>query len=119
VFGPIRIAGASWEPVYAAPILTVVGVNALIFGAVARVATTQRGLTVEDRTLRAARRLLTFEFSIAGGIGLAVAGIVLDATIAFGPANHLSIAAIAETLILTGANVLLCGSLAAIVSGSN
>lgn len=119
IFGPIQVAGMSWQPVYAAPILTVIGVNALIFGAVARLATTRRGLTTEDRTLRAARRLFTFEFSLVGGLTLAATGVALDVAIAtMSGGNHLSLSAMGETFILTGGNLALCGSLAAILNGA-
>jgi hypothetical protein len=97
----------------------VIGVNALIFGAVARLATTRRGLTTEDRTLRAARRLFTFEFSLVGGLALAATGIALDVAIATtSGGNHLSLSAMGETFILTGGNLALCGSLAAILNGA-
>ena len=45
-------------------ILTVLGVNALIFGGMARVATTARGLTPADLTYRIARRMFTFESAV-------------------------------------------------------
>lgn len=120
LFGPIHLLGGSWEPVYAAPLLTVLGVNALIFGAVARIATTHRGLTREDRTWRAARRLFTFEYSLVGGLALAGLGVLVDAAIAFtSGGDHIALAAISETCILVGGNLAFSGSLAAIMNGSN
>jgi glycosyltransferase involved in cell wall biosynthesis len=113
----VNVGGFSWQPVFAAPILTVIGVNALIFGGIARIATTARGLTTEDLTYRIARRVFTFEAAIFGGASLVVAGLGFDLAMLAGLApNHLAMAALAQTLILLGANVALCGSLAAIMN---
>ncbi|HEY8172066.1 MAG TPA: glycosyltransferase family 2 protein, partial [Dehalococcoidia bacterium] len=62
----VSVGEFRWQPVFAAPILTVLGVNALIFGGMARIATTARGLTPADLTYAVARKAFTFEFAIAG-----------------------------------------------------
>jgi hypothetical protein len=116
--GTVNIGSLSWQPVFAAPLLIVLGVNALVFGGVARLATTPRGLTPADLTYRAARRVFTFEFAILGAAALIVAGLALDVALAFGAAggHQLAVAALAQTLILLGGNIGLCGSLAAIMN---
>src|SRR4029079_1246981 len=103
--GGVTVGGVHWQPVFAAPIVTVVGVNALLFGAMARRATTARGLTPADLTYRLARRLFTFESAVGGTFALVAAGIALDMALAVGIASHeLAVAALAQTLILIGAN---------------
>ncbi len=114
--GGVAVGGVHWQPVFAAPIFTVVGVNALLFGAMARLATTSRGLTPPDVTYRIARRVFTFEFAVAGTLALVSAGIILDIALAAGlPSHEIAVAALAQTLILTGANVFLGGCLGAIL----
>jgi glycosyltransferase involved in cell wall biosynthesis len=113
----VNVGSFSWQPVFAAPILTVLGVNGLIFGGIARLATTARGLTPEDLTYRLARRTFTFEFAVIGAGVLLGLGAGLDVGMALNAAsNHLAVAALAQTLLLLGGNLLLCGSLAAIMN---
>jgi hypothetical protein len=112
----VSVGGIHWQPVFAAPIFTVVGVNALLFGAMARLATTSRGLTPADLTYRMARRLFTFEWAVIGTLALVLTGVALDVALAAGlPSHELAVAALAQTLILIGANVGLGGSLGAIL----
>lgn len=114
----VAVGEFAWQPVFAGPVLTVAGLNALIFGAVARLATTARGLTPRDMTWRIAQRVFTFEFAVVGSALLIGAGLAIDACLVpWAPSHELSIAALAQTLILTGANIGLCGSLAAILNG--
>jgi hypothetical protein len=113
----VSFGGVHWQPVFAAPLLTVLGVNALLFGGMARVATTNRGLTTPDLTYRIARALFTFEWALGSGLVLLLLGGGLDVMLLAGLAgNELAVAAMAQTLILIGGNVLFGGSLAAIVN---
>lgn len=113
----VAIGGIHWQPVFAAPILTVLGVNALIFGGMARMATTQRGLTPHDLTYRLARRMFTFETAVVVCSVLIGAGLALDVALAASLLpNALAFAALAQTLILIGGNFGLAGSLAAIMN---
>lgn len=115
--GGVAIGGLHWQPVFAAPILTVLGVNALIFGGMARIATTARGLTPDDLTYRLARRMFTFETAVVVCGVLIGAGLALDVALAFSTLpNALAVAALAQTLILIGGNFGLAGSLAAIMN---
>jgi hypothetical protein len=83
----------------------------------ARVATTNRGLTTPDLTYRIARALFTFEWALGSGLVLLLLGGGLDVMLLAGLAgNELAVAAMAQTLILIGGNVLFGGSLAAIVN---
>lgn len=114
----LRVGEFRWQPVFAGPILTILGINTIIFGGVARLATTARGLTPPDLTYRVAMRIFTFEASIIGAAVLIAAGIGLDLGLALrSGGNQLSIAALAQTLILTGGNLGLCGCLAGILNG--
>ena len=113
----VNVGGLHWQPVFAAPILTVLGVNALIFGGMARIATTARGLTPADLTYRVARRMFTFESAVLVSGTLVLCGAAIDLALAFGlPSNELAVAALAQTLILIGGNFGLGGSLAAIMN---
>jgi glycosyltransferase involved in cell wall biosynthesis len=113
----VNIGGLDWQPVFAAPILTVLGVNALIFGGMARIATTARGLTPADLTYRVARRLFTFETAVAVSVALVGVGVAIDVALVFDSlSNELAIAALAQTLVLIGGNFGLSGSLAAIMN---
>jgi hypothetical protein len=113
----VSFGGVHWQPVFAAPLLTVLGVNALLFGGMARVATTNRGLTTPDLTYRIARALFTFEWALGSGLVLLLLGGGLDVMLLAGLAgNELAVAAMAQTLLLIGGNVLFGGSLAAIVN---
>lgn len=114
----VRVGEFQWQPVFLAPILTVLGVNALIFGGMARIATTPRGLTPADFTYHIARRAFTFEFAIIGSATLIALGLALNVSLVFGVTSpQLAVAALAQTLILLGGNVGLAGSLAAIMNG--
>jgi glycosyltransferase involved in cell wall biosynthesis len=113
----VNVGALHWQPVFAAPILTVLGINALIFGLMARIATTARGLTPPDFTYRLAKRLFTFETAVVVSVALVAVGVAIDLALAFGlPSNALAVAALAQTLILIGGNFGLGGSLAAIMN---
>jgi hypothetical protein len=114
----VRVGDFQWQPVFLAPILTVLGVNALIFGGMARIATTPRGLTPADFTYQVARKAFTFEFAVIGSATLIALGLALNVSLVFGLTSpQLAVAALAQTLILLGGNIGLAGSLAAIMNG--
>jgi glycosyltransferase involved in cell wall biosynthesis len=114
----IEIGDWRWQPVFAGGILVVVGINALLLGFASRLYTTARGITNEDRTLRFYRRYLGFETFVAVGVLLALVGIGLDVMLALWqpPAlSTLGLMAIAQTLIIVGANIVLVGSMASLM----
>lgn len=118
----IEISDWRWQPVFAGSIFVVVGINALLLGFASRLYTTARGITNEDRMLRFYRRYLGFEAFIAIGAFLAIIGVALDVMLVlWQPAavNTLGLMAIAQTLIIAGANIVLVGSLASLLEGDS
>jgi len=116
----IEIGDMTWQPVFAGGIFVVVGVNSVLLGFASRLYTTARGITNEDAVLRFYRRYLGLETFILLGLGLIAAGGVLDAVLAFvetGGLSRVDLAAIAQTLIIVGANVGLVGALASLLEG--
>lgn len=114
----IEVGDLTWQPIFAGGIFVIVGINALLLGFASRLYTTARGITNEDRTLRFYRRYLGFETLLLIGIVLAFLGIGLDVVIAFSQPTALStltLMAIAQTLIIAGANIALVGALASML----
>ena len=114
----IEIGDVSWQPIFAGPIMVAVGVNALLLGFASRLYTTARGLTNEDAVLRFYHRYLGLETLISLAVLLALTGIALDLVIAFAEfeaVSMLTLAAIAQTLILVGANIFLVGFVASLL----
>jgi glycosyltransferase involved in cell wall biosynthesis len=114
----IEVGDLTWQPIFAGGILVVVGINALLLGFASRLYTTARGITNEDATLRFYRRYLGFETLLLIGIVLALLGIGLDVVIAiFEPTSvsTIGLMAIAQTLIIVGANIALVGALASML----
>lgn len=110
----IEVAGRRWQPIFAGSIFVVVGVNALLLGFASRLYTTARGLTNPDPLLRFYRRYLGLEVLAGIGLVLALVGIALEVALAFGETlalNRVGLAAIAQALIILGANVVLAGAL--------
>jgi hypothetical protein len=114
----IEIGDLTWQPVFAGGVLVVVGVNALLLGFASRLYTTARGLTNEDALLRFYHRYLGLEVFIAIGVLLILAGGALDLVLAFvdtGGLSRTDLAAIAQTSIIVGANVVLVGALTSLL----
>ena len=113
----IEIGGWTWQPVFAGSIFVVVGVNALLLGFASRLYTSARGITNEDRMVRFYRRYLSLEVFVVVGLLLILAGLVLDVVLLIEDSDqyNLSIAAIAQTLIVVGANAGLVGALASLL----
>ena len=114
----IEIGGWTWQPVFAGSIFVVVGVNALLLGFASRLYTSVRGITNEDAMVRFYRRYLSLEVFVAIGLLLIVAGLALDVVLLLADSGdyNISIAAIAQTLIVVGANAGLVGALASLLS---
>jgi glycosyltransferase involved in cell wall biosynthesis len=116
----IEIGDLTWQPIFAGGIFVIVGVNALLLGFASRLYLTARGITNEDRTLRFYHRYLGFETFVAIGLLLMLAGIVFNIVLAFWEppgVSMLGLMAIAQTLIVAGANVGLVGALASMLEG--
>lgn len=118
----IRLGGLRWQPIFAGGIFFVVGMNALLLGFAARLHTTRRGITNDDRLLRFYRRYLGFEAFVALGVGCTIVGAILDVLLALGLLRALSfvgVAALAQTLIISGANIFLVGALSSILESDD
>jgi hypothetical protein len=113
----IEIGDVRWQPIFAGTIFVVVGFNALMLGVASRLYTSARGITNEDFLTRFYRRFLSFEVFVLAGLAMVAAGILLDLTsLAAGPgAGSISTAAIAQALIIVGANCGLVGALASLL----
>jgi hypothetical protein len=113
----IDIGGWTWQPIFAGSIFVVVGINALLLGFASRLYTSARGITNEDAMVRFYRRYLSLEVFVAIGVLLIVAGLALDAVllVVHSDTYNISIAAIAQTLIVVGANGGLVGALASLL----
>ena len=114
----IEIGDLTWQPIFAGGIFLAVGVNALLLGFASRLYTTARGITNEDALLRFYHRYLGLEAFVGIGILLMALGLTLDVLIAFVTFHNVSrldLAAIAQALIVVGANVGLVGALASLL----
>jgi glycosyltransferase involved in cell wall biosynthesis len=117
----IEIGDLTWQPVFAGSIFVVVGFNALLLGFASRLYTSARGITNEDAVIRFYKRYLSLEVFLAFAMGLITLGLVLDLALGlFGDMglNYTGLAAIAQTLIIVGANAGLVGALANLLEDS-
>ena len=114
--GPLR-----WQPIFGGTIFLVVGMNAVLLGLASRIYTTARGDTREDWLLHLYRRYLGLEGLFLLGLFLMLCGFGVDLFLMIGssagsdPANWVDIAAVAQSLIVIGANLLLVGVLAGVL----
>jgi hypothetical protein len=108
----VEVGGLTWQPVFAGPILLVLGVNALTLGLIARNRLVLRGLGRDAAWLRLYRRVATLEVLLSGAAVGLLGGIGLDSTIFVRWVTDSSalpfgaqLAALAQSLILIGANL--------------
>ncbi|MCV0402618.1 MAG: glycosyltransferase family 2 protein [Chloroflexi bacterium] len=113
----IAIGPVVWRPVFAGTILLAIGVNAMLFGVVAKLYGVRRGLLREDRWSRVCRRLFRLEAILGLAAILFMAGVVVELLL-FGAwttsavaVQGLSLAALAQTLMIVGAELGLAGFL--------
>ncbi len=113
----IEVVHWTWQPVFAGSIFVCVGINALLLGFASRLYTSSKGITNEDSLVRFYNRHLGFEVFIAAGLISIALGIVLDIVLLLSDPGrlNLSIAAVAQTLIIVGANAGLVGALAGLL----
>jgi glycosyltransferase involved in cell wall biosynthesis len=117
----ISIGDWTWQPVFAGSIFTIVGFNALMLGFASRLYTSARGITNEDAFTRFYSRYLSLEVFVVSGFALIGLGVLLDAVLLItdSAAENFTLAAIAQTLIVIGANAGLVGALASLLEESN
>lgn len=114
--GPLR-----WQPIFAGTIFLVVGMNAILLGLASRIYTTARGDTNEDWLLRFYRRRLGLEGLFLLGLFFMLCGVGVDFFLLVktpGGSNALNwvdIAAVAQSLIVIGANLFFVGILAGVL----
>jgi glycosyltransferase involved in cell wall biosynthesis len=113
----VQIGPLSWRPVFAGTILLAIGINAVLFGVVAKLYGVARGLLREDRWSRAYRRWFRLEAVLGLAALLFVAGVAMELLL-FGAwttnavaIEGLSMAALAQTLMIVGAELGLAGFL--------
>lgn len=116
--GGVEIGPLTWRPVFAGTILLAIGANAVLFGVIAKLYGVTHGLLREDRWVRLYRRAFRLEAVLVIAALLFVTGLVLELAL-FGAwtsssvaVQGLQLAALAQTLMIVGAEVGLAGFLA-------
>jgi glycosyltransferase involved in cell wall biosynthesis len=116
--GGIEVGSLTWQPVFAGSILLAIGANALLFGLITKTYQVSRGMLSEDRWVRVYRRFFRLERVLGLAAGLIVGGGLIDIAL-FGVWASglrldlgLQLAALAQSLIIVGANLGMGGFLA-------
>ncbi len=107
----VEIGSVSWQPIFAGPILVAVGMNALMFGVIAKLHGVASGLAAEDGLVRLYRRAFSLESLLLLAFLLVILGLGIDLYLflAYSSGSHISIglqlAAFAQTLLIVGSQV--------------
>lgn len=115
--GGLRIGSLTWQPVFAGTIFLAVGVNALLFGVIAKLYGCSHGLLNEDRWVHLYRRWFRLEGVLALAAILFLAGLAIDLVLfAFWtsraqPVQGLQLGALAQALMTVGAELGMAGFL--------
>jgi hypothetical protein len=119
-----QIGPVVWRPVFAGTILLAIGVNAMLFGVIAKLFGVSHGLLREDRLARVYRRLFRLERLLALAAVVFLAGLIMELLL-FGvwttnavAIQGLSLAALAQTLMIVGAELGLAGFLVVTVDSA-
>lgn len=118
----IELGSLTWQPVFAGSILLAIGANALLFGMISKTHLVGRGLQKEDGYVRFYRRFFSLERILVLAALLIVGGALLDVALfavwASGSRLELGLqlAALAQSLIIVGANVGMAGFLGVTVT---
>jgi hypothetical protein len=119
-----QIGPVVWRPVFAGTILLAIGVNAMLFGVIAKLFGVSHGLLREDRLARIYRRLFRLERLLALAAVVFLAGLIMELLL-FGvwttnavAIQGLSLAALAQTLMIVGAELGLAGFLVVTVDSA-
>jgi len=114
----IELGALTWQPVFAGSILLAIGANALLFGLITKAHLVSRGLQQEDGYVRFYRRFFSLERILVLAAVLIVGGGLLDVGLFVIWASGsrldlgLQVAALAQSLIIVGANFGMAGFLA-------
>lgn len=117
----LEVGSMNWQPVFAGTILLAIGANALVFGIIAKLYGCARGLLHEDVWVRLYRRYFRLESLLALAAGLILFGLVVDLALLFVWASGsqvaygLQLAALAQSLLIVGADLAMAGFLVVIV----
>jgi hypothetical protein len=113
----LAVGPLTWRPVFAGTILLAIGSNAVLFGVIAKLYGVSHGLLREDRWARLYRRWFRLEAVLGLAALLFVAGLVIEVLL-FGAwttsavaIEGLSLAALAQTLMIVGAELALASFL--------
>jgi glycosyltransferase involved in cell wall biosynthesis len=117
------IGALNWQPIFAGPILVVVGSTALALGLVSRIYASAKGITErEGSLLRFYRERLSLETVLLAAALLMLAGLAVDSYLflrwvqrAADLGIGLQLAALAQTLMIVGAHMGLTGFLASML----
>lgn len=115
----VKIWGVKWEPVFAASIFFVMGINALMLGVLAKLLAVRTG-DVESRVVRFYHNYLGLERLLGVSFGMLLAGGVLDVFVLIqwlsgSDQNILPWTAVAQSLVVIGANLMFASLAAAMV----
>ena len=118
--GAIEVGALRWQPVFAGPILVVLGANALGMWLIGQARLIRRGLASPWRRFPWSQHRRWLEFSMIGGSLIALVGVGIDLYlfnqwVAGGLTSSLEpqLAALAQTLVIVGANIVFLGFLSA------
>jgi glycosyltransferase involved in cell wall biosynthesis len=118
----VTIGSLTWQPVFAGGVLVVVGTNALIIGTATHIYAASRGIIAEDWMYRFFRRNASLERILVLAFAILLLGAGLDALLFYEwvsksdlVASPTSIAAVAQTSLIVGANLALGGFLVALM----
>ena len=118
--GAIEVGALRWQPVFAGPIFVVLGANALGMWLIGRTRLVRRGLASSWRRFAWTQHPRWLEMSLIGGSLIALVGVVIDlylfnqwVTASLTSSLAPQLAALAQTLIIVGANIVLLGFLSA------
>jgi Glycosyl transferase family 2 len=119
----IGIGSVTWQPIFAGTILLAIGVNSTLLGVIAKIHACARGLLPEDSWVRTYRRYFRLEAILAAAALLVVTGGLID-LILFGVwesgsslSNGLQLAALAQSLLIVGAELGMAGFLVVAIDG--
>lgn len=120
----VAVGSLTWQPVFAATIFLAIGANALLFGLVAKIHGVARGILNEDRWVRLYRRVFRLETVLLMAAVMIAAGALVDLwlfTIWAAGGEHpsgLTFAALAQTLLIVGAEFGMAGFLLMAIDAS-
>ncbi|MDQ4035872.1 MAG: glycosyltransferase family 2 protein [Chloroflexota bacterium] len=113
----VAVGPLTWRPVFAGTILLAIGVNAVLFGVIAKLYGVAHGLLRDDRWARLYRRWFRLEALLALAAVLFGGGLLMELVL-FGAwttsavaVSGLSLAALAQTMMIVGAELGLAGFL--------